>query len=336
MAIELQDYFTKLTFGGTFARTFALWWDSLILYTCISLLFYIPYLLCILAVPSFRDALRSDDPTKSKYFGANMILLYTMEFTFSVLVGIAGQASIGYSVILYYIGRGRPKLWTCIKRGCVTFCDLFGATLIVAFGLAVVCAVLGLVVIVLETFLGNRWSTRVLAAIIAVLVCLPIFCFCLVPLALLSPIFVIERPGPLNGIRQLWQTSYNHRSYIFGTSFVLGLFNLVCSAYIGVFFKGYRGVILSNLPFVVYFPIKAILVTIVYLNICIERNELSRSQLLEKVGLVDDEDPDPNEFPYTLLGNDDEDNGKDALLDDALEDTVLEFNLEETTNNVFN
>lgn len=94
--------------------------------------------------------------------------------------------------------------------------------------------------------------------------------------------------------------------------------------------------ILSNLPFVVYFPIKAILVTIVYLNICIERNELSRSQLLEKVGLVDDEDPDPNEFPYTLLGNDDEDNGKDALLDDALEDTVLEFNLEETTNNVFN
>lgn len=93
--------------------------------------------------------------------------------------------------------------------------------------------------------------------------------------------------------------------------------------------------ILSNLPFLVYYPVKAILVTIVYLNIRVERDELSRNQLLDKVGLIEAETPDQNDFPYTLLGTDDDQNGKGALLDDVLVDTVLEFNLEDPNTDFF-
>jgi hypothetical protein len=330
MSIELEDYFVKLTFGRTFSRTLIIWWDNLALYFGISLLFYVPYLLFILAIPSFRNALRADDPLKSDYFGMNMVLLYTMEFAFSLFVGIAGQASIAYSVVSYYAGRGRPQWWKCIKQGGYVFCDLFGATLIVAFGVAIVGTFLAATIVFLNMLLGDHLSTRVLEAAIIALTVLPIFCYCLVPLALVSPSFVIEHAGPLDGIRHVWKISHNHRSYIFGTSFVLGLFNLICSGYVGVFFKGYLGVILSNMPFLVYYPIKAILVTIVYLNIRIEKDQLNRTSLREKVGIADADDLNPNEFPYTLLGNDDNSKGYHHPLDDAFADTVLEFDLEQS------
>lgn len=234
-----------------------------------------------------------------------------------IFVAIVAQASICHVVAEIYlrrsptafksVTRGLSQMFGILSTGCTVHAS---ALLAVAFGdlIATVFAMPGITIL---TVVGDLCAAGIMVSVV----------YMYSASVLLYPVVMIEQKGPIAALKRSWELAHSKRCLLFHASSVgvtLGLLGK-CGLIYALVLRGNPTVPLSNFgtlmmtfPFLVFFPISGMYVfrcaslrlrrqhdlfslvclsfaclslsTVVYLNIRVEREHLSRDTLLHEVG----------------------------------------------------
>ena len=253
MAFSSNDGFHRLTAGGTFNRTFAVFakrWD---LFLIIAGIIFIP--LALMAVSMMKvigssmstlmagiDAsgglqvdengtvVYSDvggDGTAADPFAdsdplaafASFGLQFFLEYLALLIFAVAGKGAIAYAVGQLYLDND-PSWLQCLQMGFSKWCTLFCAAFLVG-----VC--IGGGNIVANLIAGSLFAADVtILSLIGFLIMVAwwvVLVYVLVSLMIIAPVVMIEGKSPIDSIKRCWELASNNRCYIFCTVFCLAL-----------------------------------------------------------------------------------------------------------------
>ena len=253
MAFSSHDGFHRLTAGGTFNRTFAVFakrWD---LFLIIAGIIFIP--LALMAVSMMKvigssmstlmagiDAsgglqvdengtvVYSDvggDGTAADPFAdsdplaafASFGLQFFLEYLALLIFAVAGKGAIAYAVGQLYLDND-PSWLQCLQMGFSKWCTLFCASFLVG-----VC--IGGGNIVANLIAGSLFAADVtILSLIGFLIMVAwwvVLVYVLVSLMIIAPVVMIEGKSPIDSIKRCWELASNNRCYIFCTVFCLAL-----------------------------------------------------------------------------------------------------------------
>jgi len=277
--ISEDETFEYLTFGGTFARVFRLFFDRFDVFMGISLVFFVPYAIfaltfvtgLITGASDFEDDFGDGQGPKIFFMTAVDLLLYE-------LACVIGQGAISIAVAEIYIGR-RPGWGTCLKRAWVAKWALVCSSMLIHGPLFLSSALP--IFLVFWMAINSFSATSILFTALVVCACLFGATFWYSGLILSSPAIAVENfSSPIKGMKRSWELSTGSRCYVLST--MIGLFfgqKLVGSLFRNIF-GGFVGGIMELLFTLFYLPLQGITQTVVYLNLRIGRESMNQQVLM--------------------------------------------------------
>lgn len=291
-----NDPFERLTFGNVFSRSFTLLMERLDLFMVIAVLMYIPFLLIQWTFPI--DPASMQDPTnaetnpfisKDENGEPNQLMMGKLagvyaELFFSTFVGIVGNAAIALAVGQLYI-NGHPDTSQCLKKGLGSFCTLFCGSCFV--GIITGAAIFIVAFIGMLLWFSGYAILRFLTILLAVAAVSAYF-YLNVALTLFIPAVMIEQKDAVNGLKRSFELVTKNFCFVFCTSFclslIMGFINIAVSLFT---LDGMLGTAIAKLPFLIQFPLQAILMTVVYFNIRVTHEGLNRDVLARELNWFD-------------------------------------------------
>ena len=253
------DAFQRLTAGGTFSRTFAVFrkrWD---LFLIIAGIIFIPLALMAVSIMTvigssmstllagidasaglqvdengtivYSDGGSSSAGAADFYDGSSGMdvnpfatfgsfgLQFVLEYLALLIFAVAGKGAIAYAVAQIYVDRN-PSWLECLQRGFSKWCTLFCASFLVGLGTGVVNAVVNLVA---SLMFGKNMGFLALVGFLILVAWFVVLIYILVSLMIIAPVVMIEGKSPVASIQRCWELSSNNRCYIFCTVFCLAL-----------------------------------------------------------------------------------------------------------------
>jgi hypothetical protein len=264
--MSIDDPFEYLTFGGTYSRTFGLFFDRFDLFVAMTGVVIIPFVVLVLTLGIFGASvlIREEEipdfhPTHIPFI-ALILFLQTVAYE---LATVFGQGAISQAVGMIYIGQ-RPTWMHCLREAWNRKCALLGSSIIV-YGSLFVAAIPPFVFLLVVTANPNA-----LTIILAVLSCGAFLVggtYGYIGVVMSSPSIMIEGyTNPLKGIMRSWELAAGSRCYLMCTLFCLWLMNNLLSRLLHNMFVGgdvmdqifsIVGIIVSVLPILLFFPLHA-------------------------------------------------------------------------------
>jgi hypothetical protein len=327
MAFSNNDPFERLTFGGVYARSFAVLMERLDLFMVVAIIMYIPYLLIQFTFPVQETTLdpTGDDLTKAENnpFLANdengnptqllfgkMMTLYT-ELFFSAVCGVIGQAAIMLAVGQMYT-NGQPDTLHCLKTALFQFCTLFCGQFLICVSLIVALMICSFLVVLL--FLSDMVVLKFLAVFVGIAGVVAYF-YISIAMSLYIPAVIIEGFGALGALKRSLQLVSQDFCLVYCTSFcfgfVMGIVNLILNV---LTMDGMFGTSLAKLPFLFQFPLSSIIIVVVYFHIRVTHEGLNRDVLARELshGGGSSVPPREGDYAHVLSMADDNDNVVEA------------------------
>lgn len=281
----IDDPFEYLTFGGTFGRAFGILFDRFDVFMGITFIVLIPFSIIFVTIIIFViHSLVEDKPPEAVDF-IIQFLTYGIEIVIYGLVTVIGRGAITHAVTQIYIGQ--PLGWLqCLKAAWKKKYSLFGAALVVygVFLVVVILAALGLWLILGFFFNGFTITLSVVFGI-AVFGC-ALYAYTGVLLTN-STVMVENFSSPIKGVKRSWELSTGSRCYLMCSMFCLWMLLELLTAFFhnmfgaGSFYWGSSiiDVIIRLGSYAFYFPLHAIIETVLYLNLRIGRESMNHQVL---------------------------------------------------------
>lgn len=277
----IDDPFGYLTFGGTFKRTFALFFDRFDLFMAISAVVMVPFVIIyastlILMILALFEGLDLDDMA-----GPIGFLVFCIEFGIYALATVIGQGAVTYAVAKIYIGEN-PEWLECLKTAWKRKWQLLGASLLVD-GSIFLCLMLVAAAILIFGFDPNPFTITllVLASVFAAVG----IAYAYSGLLLVSPSIMVESfSSPIKGIKRSWELSTGSRCYLICTMISLYFCLLMANSFLMNLFGSDSVIsildfVIRIIPLTLYFPLHAIIQTVLYLNLRIGRESMNHQVL---------------------------------------------------------
>jgi len=276
----MDDPFEYLTFGGTFGRSFGLLFDRLDLFMAISFVFLIPYAIMFLTFAWITLSWAFwNEAQKAQILQLGLGL--GIEFLLYKFASVLGQGAIAYAVAEIYVGR-RPGWRQCLAKGWDRKWSLVGASLLVHVPLVVTifAPTYGVAVLVDNHF---RWYT-VLMGLVLVIGFGIVALYAYSGLLLMGPAIMVEQiTSPTMSAKRSWELARGSRCYLVCTLLCLALLNQIVTAFSRNVFASLSeeivGQLLAILPMILFFPVRAIIETVLYLNLRIGRESMNQQVL---------------------------------------------------------
>lgn len=188
-------------------------------------------------------------------FGAKLLV----EYIAFLIIGIAGEAAMAYAVAELYAGR-TPDTMECLKKGFSRWCDLFGSSLLVGFGMGI-----GNLIMqgIMAGCIMSQKGILIFLAVMLFIGWIVVIVFMMVSLEILPPVLMIEGEGPINSLKRCWELSWDNRCYIFCTLFGLGVCLNIATIILALVVVGMGGPdfafstvgsLITTLPLLFYLP----------------------------------------------------------------------------------
>jgi len=286
--MTIDEPFEYLTFGGTFGRTFSLWFDRFDFFTSIAGVVLIPFAVLNISVgllAAIWIVEEEEIPDFHPKHIPTVIFIFGLQFAVYTLATIIGKGAIILGVARMYVGQ-QVTLMECLRDTWAKKMPLISVSLILGFMMICGTAVLAVFVSLAASF------PNPLTIFLAVMVGLIIVSgggYTYVGLVLANPSIMIENfSGPVQGIKRSWELASGSRCYLLCTLFCLWFLNDMVSRLLhNIFVTGdimdvvfsIAGLVVSVVPLLIYFPMHAILETVMYLNLRIGRESLNHQVL---------------------------------------------------------
>jgi len=294
----IDDPFEYVTFGGTFRRTFEVFFGNFDTFMGLSFVVVIPfaiiYLTMLLFVAYVYFGEETDPEFEPKHIPA-LVVVYVLEFVLYRLASVIGQGAISYAVAEIYLGR-RPKWVQCLKAGWKRKCSLLGSSVILHGSLILAfipCFIFLVIALTHQNFFTFLLATVAWLGFVAGCV------YAYTGFILTSPAIMVEgHNNPIKGLKRSWELSNGSRCYLICAMFALWFLNQFVSQFLFTIFGSKDdplaiftvvGGIINVLPAIFYFPLHAIVESVLYLNLRIGREALNYQVLTGDV--LSDEPP---------------------------------------------
>jgi hypothetical protein len=257
MGVSMEgSYFQRLSLCETLSRTVAVYKKGLGVFFPLALLTVGVYsmvwmLMLVVLMPALDlDANRlENDP---EYLLAHMATFYALlaiSTLMAVVIGAVGNGAYVRAVSDIYLQR-EPSLSTCIQVGIQNACTMLTASFLGFVGVMLGCLLLYFPGI----YLMVRWF-------------------------LVSPIIIVEGLGAVGALKRSWALVSGSWCYVFCT-YSCALAFLLTSQYLwknllSVNVYTPAGSLLGSVPSIIYGPILATMMTIMYINLRIEKEGLN-------------------------------------------------------------
>jgi hypothetical protein len=314
------DPFVPLRFCQVFSRAWALLVERKDLFLLIAVLCYIPNVLLYSILPATltktaKDAAATADDGgaadgtaagQEALSGAYFSPMVLLGIFLTTVLGIIAKAAIVVAVAAMYNNQGgsggrRPEFVWCFRQVLSHFCGLACAFLCTIFGGALCLGIAA--PIVMFMWVSENVILRILAVLIA-MAATAAYLYLILALAMLVPAVMIERKGPIHGVKRSLALLGKGFCLVFGTLLLLFLAGLgISNAMSHIPVHGFLGAVVKNLPSLFLLPYDAILTTVVYLNIRITREGLNQEVLAQELNV--------EASPLDALVNDDVEANKD-------------------------
>lgn len=292
----IDEPFEYLTFGGTFGRAFALFFDRFDLYMAISGVVMIPFALIFVSLVIFvvSAAFSSYDPDCDYEYEYDCdesghallgVLVFGVEILAYALATVIGQGAITNAVAKIYIGQQAEWL-KCLKSAWRRKWSLLGASLLVDGSLFVVL-LLAWIAIFIAVWKPNAFT--VILSIVWTIALIVGATYAYSGLLLASPAIMVEGfASPIRGVKRSWELSTGSRCYLVCTLISLTFVcNLAYAFLNNLFGSGNFYIAMVNpidmlvrlIPLSIYFPLHSIIKTVLYLNLRIGRESMNHQVL---------------------------------------------------------
>ena len=258
----IDEPFEYLTFGGTFGRAFALFFDRFDLFMAISGVVMIPFALIFvsLVIAVVSAVFRNYDPEESGHALLG-VLVFGVEILAYALATVIGQGAISNAVAKIYIGQQAEWL-KCLKSAWKRKWSLLGASLLVDGSLFVV-----IVLAWIGIFIA-AWNPNAFTVILSIVLTIALIvgtAYVYSGLLLASPAIMVEGfASPIRGVKRSWELSTGSRCYLVCTMISFAFVcNLVYAFLNNLFGSGNFYIAMFNpidmlvrlIPLSIYFPL---------------------------------------------------------------------------------
>jgi len=280
----MDEPFGYLTFGGTFRRSLALLFDRFDLYMAITAVVMIPFVLIFASALVWFVWLLLDGHFYSPedYIdGPLAFVVFGVESFVYALATVIGQGAITHAVTKVYIGE-QPEWLACLKAAWKRKWSLFCACALVEGMIFLGILLMSVFVFVMDVF---PTFVMFLLFILASIVTVVGVAYLYSGLLLVSPSIMTEGfSGPIKGIKRSWELSNGSRCYLICVLLSLGFCMLLVYAFlINMFGSGYIvspvDIVVRIIPMTLYFPLRSIIQTVLYLNLRIGRESMNHEVL---------------------------------------------------------
>jgi hypothetical protein len=271
MVISMEgSYFQRLSLDETLSRTVAVYKQGLGVFFPLALL----TMGASAVVWMFVLIVVMPDPNSD---AGNALGLISM--LVAVMIGVVGNGAYVRAVGDIYLQR-EASLGTCIRVGIRNAC-----TMLTASFLGVVGIILGFIVLIIPgVFLMVRWF-------------------------LVSPIIIVEGLGAVEALKRSWTLVSGSWCYVFCTYIITVVFTMVLQVVWVIVLPSntntLAGSIVGSVPSIICGPVSAIMMTIMYINLRIEKEGLNE-ELFDQ-NLRESDGGKGGESNYSSLVNRDDD-----------------------------
>lgn len=286
--MPIDEPFEYLSFGGTFSRTFSLWMDRVEFFTTIAGIVLLPFavLFVTIALVGAIWILEEDEiPDFHPKHIPLVTFIFGLQYVVYSLATIIGRGAICLAVARMYVGEP-VTVMECLKDAwakkftLISVSAIMGAAMLI--GVVIVSICLGVAIAAPNGF-------TIFLAVISSLAVIAAGFYWYIGIVLTNASIMVENlSGPIQGMKRSWELVAGSRCYLICALFCLWLMNdlvsrLFHNLFVGgdvmdVFFS-VVGILISVLPLVVYFPMHAILETVMYLNLRIGRESMNHAVL---------------------------------------------------------
>ena len=267
-----EDSFHRLSLDDTIRKTFALYRSGWKVLTALSTLMValdgVLWAVCLVAiVPALKiDGERYADPEYMLKHLGQFYIVIALRVVANLLVNSLFMGPMILGVVDVFLGRS-PDFKTCMAEGIPRARALFAVSVMGFFAIS-----LGLMVLIVPGYyLAVRW----------------IF---------VGQVVVIEGLGAVASFRRSWQLSKGSWCYIFCTALIFYVVVIVAQfAWSNLVVGGddinrstlsFWGSLISALPGIVVVPVMSVLMTLMYLNMRIEKEGMNEDVLINDLGAM--------------------------------------------------
>ncbi|KAL3927050.1 MAG: hypothetical protein SGBAC_013239 [Bacillariaceae sp.] len=268
MSSETNDNFKRLSLGATIQKTFVLYGRGFktltLLYALTTVLIGLTWsILLVFLNPVFEiDAGKLTDP---EYLLAHIKGFYAMLGIYMLVCLAIGSVMTGpviRAIVDLYMGK-KPNVKHCLKVGVMRAHTICCASVVGSF---LVC--IGMIFLLFPgMYLCLRWF-------------------------FVSPIIVVEGLGVFGSLKRSWNLAAGSCCYVFCVFTILQtlmiVLNMVWQMLLGIEGSGalfsVYGALVSLVPCIILGPIFSIVITLMYLNMRIEKEGLNESELIRNMG----------------------------------------------------
>lgn len=290
--------FEYLSFGTTFNRTFGIFADHFDFFSFIAIFSVIPYIILQVSLGVLVGLYILEESGEVPDFHISHIPMIILVMGLQLVVysagTIFGKAAITLGVARMYVGQ-RISFVECLKDAWAMKWPLLSVTFLMGLGFMAAALLVALVVAIAvasASFLGGFLAfVIIVGAGFAVLY--GYIGVCLVT----SSVMVEQIKAPVRALNRSWELAAGSRTYITFTLFCLWFMNnllarLLQSLFFGadpmeVFFS-VVGLVVIGVPQFLFFPLHAILETVMYLNLRVGRESMNHqvlaSELMREAG----------------------------------------------------
>ncbi|KAG7349228.1 hypothetical protein IV203_011825 [Nitzschia inconspicua] len=286
--MAIDEPFEYLTFGATFSRTFGLFFDRLDLFCAITGIVLVPFVILVLTMGIFAFSVFVREEEIPDFHPKHIPLIVFVVFLQGVAYEVAtvlGQGAISKAVAMIYVGQ-QPTWVGCLRDSFKRTCTLLGSSILIYGTLFVACLPPLIFLLVVTT------NPNVLTIILAVVTCsafVVVGSYGFIGVSMTKPAIMIEGfTNPLQGVMRSWELANGSRCYLMCTLFCLWLMSdLLTRLLHNMFVMGdildavfsIVGIIVSVVPLLLFFPLHAIMQTVLYLNLRIGRESMNHQVL---------------------------------------------------------
>eukprot|EP00934_Nitzschia_sp_Nitz4_P004137 Nitzschia sp. Nitz4//scaffold101_size76361//74273//75368//NITZ4_005619-RA/size76361-snap-gene-0.8-mRNA-1//1//CDS//3329532209//4127//frame0 len=286
--MTIDEPFEYLSFGRTFSRVFAIWTDRMDFFTAIAGAILVPWAVLLITV-SFTMAYWILEAETIPDFHPRhiplVVFVFGLQYFLFALVTILGESAASIGVARMYVGQ-RPTIVECFQEAWSKKYALFGAAVIIGLAafvaLAVVAIIGGIAVVKPNLF------TVLLATLVGLAVAIG-GSYAAIGVSMTTAAISAEGiSSPMQALHRSWELASGSRCYLLCALFCLWFANdLVTRLLHNIFITGdtldvmfsFAGIMVSLMPILFYFPLSAILKTVLYLNLRIGRESMNHQVL---------------------------------------------------------
>jgi hypothetical protein len=264
--MTIDEPFEYLTFGGTFSRTFGLFFERFDIFMAITGIVLVPYVVLFLTLGIFAASVVIREEEVPDFHPSHIPIIVGVVFLQLVVYEIStvlGQGAISHAVASIYVGQ-RPGWLQCVRESWKRKLALFGSSLLV-YGALFLAGIPPFILISVATVIPNV-LTIVLACVSGVAFVVGGL-YGYIGAIMSSPAIMVEGfSNPVKGIMRSWELATGSRCYLLCTLFCLWfLNNLVARLLHNMFITGdvmdilftIVGIVVSVIPLLLFFPLHA-------------------------------------------------------------------------------